>query len=112
MAIEESVMKVNKCLYRVACGCGCKDCDMTLELEKTEGLDSEIFLNMYKDLHWASYWDPNKTWYGRIWERIKVAARILFIGRIKVEECFVMEKSQIEAFIKAIEDAKKDIKEY
>jgi hypothetical protein len=89
--------------YRAACECGSEDCDLTLELEKDSDIH-QITLALYKDLYWAAYWHDDDKWYKNLWLRIKAALRILFIGRIKVEESFLFgSREQIEDFIKALE---------
>ncbi len=111
--IEKSVMKTHEyktsIMYRIACDCGGKDCDLTLELEKDEDVQM-LFLNLYKDLAWSSYWKTD-NWFENIWLRIKCALRILFTGYIKVEEGFVMRDEQINGFIKALQEAKEKFKE-
>lgn len=110
--IEKNVMKVSEfddsITYRISCDCGSKDCDLTLDLEKDPDLDM-VFLNLYKDLAWSSYWQSGDNWFKNIWLRIKCAFRILSTGYIKVEESFVMREEQIEGFIKALEEAKEKL---
>lgn len=111
--IEKSIMKTGEwersVMYRVACDCKDKDCDTTLEIEKEQDLDM-VFLNLYKDLVWSSYWHDDCKWYKNIWLRIKCAIRVLVYGKIKVQETFVMREEQINAFIKALNEAKEYLK--
>jgi len=109
--IEKSVMKIHEyddsITYRVACDCGSPDCDMTLDLE----VDKEtqmIFLTIYKNLLWSSYWGDN-PWYTRIWNRIQCAVKVLCTGHIEVLESFVMQESQINGLIKALQEGKEHL---
>ena len=49
--ISKKVMKTeefdNSIYYRLLCGCGSKDHDVTLEFEHDEKIPEMIFLNMY-----------------------------------------------------------------
>lgn len=98
--------------YRVACDCGSKDCDLSLELEYDKEL-AMVFLNMYKDLHWSSHWvdrDEPGWWWKSKWLRLKTALRILFIGYIKVEECLIIGgDGHIEAFIGALQEGQRKL---
>ena len=111
--IEKSVMKVGEwkdsVMYRVSCQCTDPSCDMTLELEKDHALKM-IYLNLYKDLSLASYWQSDDNWFKDIWLRIKYSFRMMFTGRIEVQEVFIMQEEQIEGFIKALEEGKEYLK--
>ena len=105
--INNRIMKLNEfedaIYYRAACDCSSSECDLTLELELDKEFDI-IFLNLYKDLYWASYWDDGDKWYKNLWLRIKGALRILFTGSIKVQETFVFKgKDHIQPFIDALQ---------
>ena len=63
-------------------------------------------LNFYKDLYWSSHWG-DEIFFKRRWKRIKGAFRILFIGYIEVEECFILQGDEhINSFIKALEEGR------
>lgn len=104
--IEKNVMQLyeykDMIVYRVSCECGSKECDMTLELEKDHDM---IFLNIYKNLHLDTSWEERNFFKG-LWLRIKYALKILFVGRVTVEESFIMKENQINGFIKALEEGK------
>jgi hypothetical protein len=110
--IEKSVMKIhetkNCVMYRLECDCRSPECDLILDLERDE--DGFVFLNLYKDLEWASYWGDD-PWYTRIWRRITCSIRVLFKGYIKVEGTFVMREDQLDGFMKALKEGREQIKE-
>ena len=110
--VDKSVMKIHEwekaITYRVACNCGDEKCDMTLDLEKDDNL-CMIFLNIYKNLHWSSYWGST-NWFKNIWLRIKCALKVLFTGYIEIQESFIMREDQINGFIKALEEGKDYLK--
>ena len=93
----------NAVFYRVACDCTCNDCDLTIELEDDKDFN-QIMLNMFKNLVWSSYWG-DRNWFQRLHRRISGALKILFIGRIKVEETFIFQgREHIASFLKAMEE--------
>lgn len=98
--------------YQVACDCGSEKCNTCLEFEYDNESDM-IFLNIYKDLAWASQWHIKPTWYWKFvdyWKRIKCALRILFTGYIKVEESFVIRGGDhMDSFIHALKEGKEKI---
>lgn len=105
--VEKGVMKVsefkNSVMYRVMCDCIEPNCDMVLDFDFDEELGI-IFLNLYKKLHWSSYYFERR-WYERLWTRIKKACLVLFKGWIEVDESLVLKDlDHIENFKKAIEE--------
>jgi len=105
---DNKIMKTHEfedaIFYRASCDCGSPDCDLTLELEKDKELQM-IFLNMYKNLSWSSYWGDGDIWYKNLWLRIKCALKVLFTGYIQVEESFIFKDiKQIEHFTNAINE--------
>jgi hypothetical protein len=109
------IMEIHKfedaIFYRAACDCGSPDCDLTLELEKDKDLDM-IYLNMYKNLSWSSYWNDDDKWYKNLWCRIKCAIKILFTGYIKVEESFILrDHEQIKSLMDALIDGMESLNE-
>ena len=114
--ISNKVMKTEEfdesVYYRLPCSCGSKDHDVTLEFECDKKIPGMIFLNMYKDLGWSSYWGYNDNFFTRFLSRIKTAFRILFIGYIEVEESFILKgEDHIDAFIEALKEGKRLMKE-
>jgi len=108
--IKKRVMKLNEfensVWYRAACSCGDERCDLTLELEKDEEISSMIFLNMYKNLYWSSHWKSDNKLFN-LWLRIKVAAKVLFTGYIKIEESFIFKgEEQIDDFMDALKEGR------
>jgi hypothetical protein len=108
--IEKNVMEIlssdDSIMYRMSCDCMSPECDLIIELEKDK--DGFIFLNLYKNLEWASYYNAD-VWYKRLWLRITCAFRLLFTGYIRVEETFVMREPQIDGFMKALKEGKKHL---
>jgi hypothetical protein len=107
---EKRVMKLNEfenaIYYRASCSCGEPKCDLTIELEKDEGLPDMIFLNMYKNLYWSSYWQSD-NFFKNAWIRIKGAFKMLFTGYVKVEESFIFQgDKQIDAFLNALKEGR------
>lgn len=88
--------------YRASCDCTDKRCDMRLTL----GIDEDfpqLHLTIEKDLVWCDYFGADK-WLYRMWRRIKASLRLLFIGRIELEETFIFGgKDHIGEFIEALE---------
>jgi poly-D-alanine transfer protein DltD len=111
---DNKIMKTHEfndsIIYRASCDCGSSECDLTLELEKDKDVEM-LFLNLYKNLVWSSYWGSNDGWYVNLWRRIKCALTVLFTGYIKVEETFVFHDiEQIEHFINAINEGIEKLK--
>jgi hypothetical protein len=84
------------------------ECDMIIELEKDEC--GFVFLNLYKNLEWSSYWGV-ESWYKRMWRRITGAFRVLFTGYIKVEGTLVMREHQLDGFMEALKEGREFIRE-
>lgn len=107
------IMKLNEfedaIFYRAACGCTDSRCDLALELEIEKDINM-IFLNMYKDLYYAPYWKTD-NWFINKWYRITGALRLLFVGRIKVEDTFIFqEEEQINDFVNTIKQGMEQLK--
>ena len=99
----------NSIYYRAACSCTDSRCDLSLDLELDKELDM-IFLNMYEDLYYASYWKSD-NWFIDKWYRIKGAVKLLFTGRIKVEDSFIFQgEEQINDFVNAIKQGMEQLK--
>ncbi len=93
--------------YRVACDCGDKDCDLSLELEYDKELDM-VFLNMYKKFCWTSKWSG--WWWRSKWPRLKAALKILFIGYIEIEGCLIIKGGgHIGTFIEALQEGQRKL---
>jgi hypothetical protein len=120
-------------MYRAACQCGNPKCDLSLELEYDREIN-DVTLTLYKDLYYCSYWfadcRDSFKWVTKIlgkkrgvdvqdwledkyyiakdiWYRLKGAVRLLFTGRIELEEAFLFEnEEQIDAFLNALNEGK------
>jgi hypothetical protein len=112
--ISNKVMKTEEfddaIYYRLPCSCGSKDHDITLEFEHDEEIPEMVFLNMYMNLAWSSYWGDT-NFFQIIWRKIKTALRIIFVGYIQLEESFILKgEDHIDAFIEALEEGKQLMK--
>ena len=108
--ISNKVMKTGEfddaIYYRLPCSSGSKNHDVTLEFEYDKDISEMIFLNMYANLEWSSYWGDT-NFFQRIWRRIKTAVKILFTGYIQFEESFIIRgEDHIDAFIEALNEGK------
>jgi len=111
-------MKVNEwknqpaITHRVACMCGSKDCDMTIDFEIDHGY---LTLNLYKRMIFNTYvWGENrfisflKTWK----KKIVTIFKILFYGYLETEECLILQgEDHIQGFIDALEEGRQFIAE-
>jgi hypothetical protein len=82
---------------------------MIIELEKDE--DGFVFLNLYKNLEWASYWG-DEPWYKKAWRRITNSFKMLFTGYVRVEGTFVMREDQLDGFMKALKEGREHLKNF
>lgn len=65
-----------------------------------------IFLNMYKNVYWSSYWKSD-NFFRNIWIRIQASLKVLFTGYIKMEESFIFQgDEQIDAFLNALKEGR------
>ena len=109
----DKIMKLdeyeNAIFYRAACSCTDSRCDLSLELEMDEEINM-IFLNIYEDLYYASYWETD-NWFIDKWYRIKGALQLLFTGRIKIGDTFIFRGvDQINDFLIALEKGIEQLK--
>jgi hypothetical protein len=95
--------------YRIACGCGSNDHDLTIEFEYDKDLPDMVSLNLYKKLVWTSHYGTG-NFITRFWKRITGALKVLFLGYIEVEESLILrDEGHIDSFIKALEEGKQYI---
>jgi hypothetical protein len=100
--------------YRANCGCGSDECGLTLELEYDPDLN-DVTLNIYQKMIYCSWWGVNSTarfyWFKDMWHRIKGALKLLFTGRIQLEESFLFKgDDHVDAFITAIQEGREKVK--
>lgn len=94
--------------YRASCHCTDKRCDMDLELELDKEFDM-INLGIYEDLYYEPHWKTD-NWFINKWYRITGALRLLFVGRIKVENFFIFEgEEQINDFVDTLKNGMKQL---
>jgi hypothetical protein len=97
----------NAKIFRAACDCGSSDCDMHIELEN-EPDTWFLSLTIYKKLRWSSYWG-DCNFFTEKWRRIKCSLKMLFTGYIEVEETFLMREHQIDDFVDALIEGKRQL---
>jgi hypothetical protein len=88
-------------VYRVACECTDPDHDTIIDID----YDNEIgvvSVEFYKNFEWSSYWRSNHWWEEK-WRRIKAVVKLLFTGRIQLEDSVIFtESTHLETFLLAI----------
>lgn len=114
---SDKVMKLNEykdCVfYRVGCMCGSSYCDLTMEMEYDPELNS-IILVFYKELIYSSWFgliiNAKLYWLRDKWQRIKGAVKLLFTGKIHLEESLILKDTKhIDAFITALQEGKQKL---
>ena len=92
--------------YRVACDCGDEECDATLELEKDGGI---IWLRIYKQIGW---YRNGYNWFEKTWEKTKAVFNIIFNNCLETQGEMVLKgEEHIDAFIEALEEGKRKLRE-
>lgn len=87
--------------YRASCSCGDQRQDTSLYLELDRETDM-IYLHLFSEVYYSSYWTDN--WFIDKWYRIKDALRLIFTGKIKIENTFLFEgEEQIKDFINMLQ---------
>lgn len=94
--VSKGVMKIDETeeeiLYECACSCGSRDHNVLIEFT----YDKEFYMvemNFYKKIIWCANWKP--TWYKNLWKRIRGSLKMLFTGRISLEESFLIEDTEV-----------------
>ena len=89
--------------YRASCACTDKRCDLHLSLERDKEFNT-ISLELNDDMYYYSFqWIENPSWFLDKWYRIKGAIRILFTGRIKINNSFIFQgEDHIQDFLNAL----------
>lgn len=99
----------NSIAYKIHCGCGVSRHDTYVEFEFDKSIPGEIRICIANDMLWTdNYYKYWYEWPKKIWERFKVAAKVLFTGHISVagdvilydeehvEDCIEMLKEGLE----------------
>ena len=93
-------------IYKAQCWCGSEDChhELILGYDSDLGLSLEICTNTdFKEM-WlygpSSRFDKVKL----LWKRIKVAFKILFLGRAVLSSYFMFRSEAIDDYIKALQE--------
>jgi hypothetical protein len=92
--------------YRVACGCSGCDNDMAIWAEKTGDEDYEVRMSIDMVAHgyrsrFNSLW---LRWLDEPINRMAIALRVLFTGRIELNQEFVLNKENVRGFRTALQD--------
>ncbi len=99
----------NAVAYRAACDCGSEEHDCTFWTEYDKEIDM-LIMNMWKKVHWdnrAYCTDSILDKPRLIWERLKCAARILFLGHIDFEEDFLFyDEDHMTDFINMLTESR------
>lgn len=105
--------------YKASCSCFNSDHDLFIYMEKDEGFNI-LNLRFYADIKCSGnfdLWDQSpfskklKKILSVLWNRTKISLRVMFLGKIEMEQEFVInDEEQINDFIKALEDGKKYLK--
>ena len=99
--------------YKANCGCA-GGCDVTIELAYDREIE-DVTMSIWQKLVYCSWWgiDPCARfyWFRDMWHRIKGAIKLLWTGRIRVEEAFLFsDPEQIDAFLAAMKEGREKIK--
>jgi hypothetical protein len=99
------IMKINEfddaVTFRASCNCTDRRHDMTIDIEADKEM-GDIILHFYIDLESNVYWG-GKSLLKRIVKKITYVLRLIFTGRIEMENDFILDsKKQIEDFISTI----------
>ena len=85
--------------YRTTCQCMSNEHNLDIELELNEGFINMIF---YMNCIWCTYYNLN--WIKRFWHRFKASIKLLFCGKVHLEEAFIFRgKDHIKGIINALE---------
>jgi hypothetical protein len=105
--------------YKISCDCGSDDHGATIEIEYDKEINM-LFLHFYKEVEYAAWWfwkDDNflgkiKDIYNCIIKRIKGSIKLLFTGRLEMEDEFILSREDhINDFIEALQEGKEYCKE-
>lgn len=101
--------------YQATCGCGNSECGLTIELEYDPEMN-DVSLTMYQTLTYCTWFGimtfDKLYWFKDMYRRIGGALKLLFTGRIRLEESFLLrDTEQMDAFITAIQEGREKVKD-
>ena len=95
--------------YKLDCSCGDDSHIITFSLDRDM---NDISLTMNQNIAWSSYYGRD-NWFGRIWQRIVNAFKVLFFGYLEGEATLSLNgEEHVQAFINALEEGKSYVKEF
>lgn len=90
-------------VYKTTCKCWHPEHDLVVELELEEDMNT-ISAMFYVNCTLETRWGPG-TWLSRFWLRIKNCLRLLFCGKIKMDQEFIFRgEDHINGFCDALRD--------
>jgi hypothetical protein len=100
--------------YRLACGCGSKEHDVSIAVEIDEKVPGWGRIEFYVDVDWAKYYQENwmnpLKWVGNILCRLKAASRLAFQGRVELQhEISMTDPEHVESFIYILKECQQKI---
>lgn len=107
MGITRKVMQLYETkdvvVYRVACDCIDPKCDAVVEIEWDSKLNV-VSLSIYKKMTVRYIWGLD-SWLEDLWNRLKIAVKILFTGYLETEgNMLFLERKHLEMFLHAIKE--------
>ena len=106
---ERSKSRGSSVMYRAACDCTDKDCDITIDLEYDKDLRI-IELTFYKDIHFYDRIQDPDTFIDKIrniWYRLKKAIRLILTGNLAMDSSFIFQgEDQVNSFIDALTEGR------
>jgi hypothetical protein len=106
---ERNRCRGSSVMYRAACDCTGKDCDITIDLEYDKDL-SIIELTFYKDTHFYDRIQDPDTSIDKIRNilyKLKKAMRLILTGNLEVESSFIFQgEDQVNSFIDALTEGR------
>ncbi len=94
--------------YRAQCACLDENHrhDIIIEVDDFGEINIRIFTNL-------EFYDDEKNWFLKIWKRIKLAFRVIFIGYGYLNSTLLFDNNeQISDYIKALNEGMKKMEEY
>ena len=86
--------------YRTTCSCGSTEHDLNIELEHDEEFGFAS-IRFYINCVWEADWNLN--WFQRLYRRIKASMKLLFCGKIILEQDFIFRgKDHINGLLEAL----------
>lgn len=122
MSISNRITLLNKhidvIVYLAKCACSSDNHDLMIFLEKDEDeLKLEFYIDVIVNKYFGLWGEKNiflrlKNSIYVMFKRIKISLRVLFKGRIELNQEFLLDNTkQVNDFIKALEEGKEYLKD-